>query len=306
MEPEWWACSHPAPGRVRTIDLRVAFSALAEASARRSASRWLLGLCALGFLASLVALAGLGYGLDRWVFVLLVWVALVFLPLRIVLEASQTLAAGTQRAVAARIVADPARYDRAAALPVIVRALAVQAALPRICKPQHRRSAIEAAIAIITRANARPAPQVVLRAVIGRLVAAAAREASALSAAVAGAAAVDIQARWERARALGALGGLAALLGAVYADRWGDPPSVEELDGRGLAEYLGAVMDYCDEAALKVDALPWTEPPVTVGPDAAAIGAIRATWSAFLAAGWPAPRALAAFVDAVLPGPEPA
>jgi hypothetical protein len=238
------------------------------------------------------------------VFVLLVWVALVFLPARIFLEASQTLAARTQRAIAARIATDPARYERAAALPVMVRAFAQQVALPRICQPHHRRSAVEAAIAIIARANERPAPQAVLRAVIARLVVAAAREAAALSAGVAGAAAVNIQTRWERARALGALGGLAAVLAAIHADRWGVQPSVDALGGRGLAEYLIAVMDYCDEAALKVDALPWTEPPVTAGPDAATIDAIRATWLAFLAAGRPAPRALAAFVHAVLPGPQ--
>jgi hypothetical protein len=278
-------------------------SALAEAGARRRASRWLLGLCATGALASLVALAGLGYGVDRWVFVLLVWVALVFLPARILLEASQTLAARTERAIAARIATDPARYEAPSTLPVIVRALAQQVTLPRICQPQHRRSAVEAAIALITRANARPAPRAALRSAIGRLVAVAAREASALSAGATGAASLNIQARWERARALGALGGLATLLAAVHADRWGDPPAVDELEGRGLAEYLGAVMDYCDEAALKVDALPWTEPPVIVGPDAATIAEIGATWSAFLAAGSPAPRALAAFARAVLPGP---
>ncbi len=280
-------------------------SHLADADARKAAARWLFALCAIGFAASLAGLVALGYGLERWVFVLLVWAVLVFVPLRILIESLQTVGAGMRRTVAGRVAADPRRYDDPALLPVVVRALFDRAViLPRICRPQHAQQVREAAAAIIGRTAGRADAAEGLRGAIRTLLAAAAQEAAAVSATATGSAAENIQARWEGARALGALGGLVRLLAAAHADRWGVGPAVPELGGRDLNEYLDGVLDYCDEAALQVDALPWTEPPLASGVPAAEVEEIRITWRAFLAAGTPAPRALAAFVNTMLSGPN--
>jgi hypothetical protein len=279
------------------MDLRLMMSQLADADARKAAARWLFVLCALGFAISMTGLAALGNGVHRWLFVLLFWAVLVFIPLRILLESLQTVGVGMRRAVAERIATHPRRYDDPAMLPVVIRALSDrEAILPRICKPQHAQQAREAAVAIVGGTAGSPDAAEGLRAAIRLLLAATAQGVAAISAAATGEAADNIQTRWEGARALGALGALVRILGAAYADRWGINPEVPELEDRALREYLDAVLDYCDEAALQVDALPWTEPPLASQVPAARLDEIRATWHGFLAAGTPAPRALAAFV----------
>ncbi len=282
------------------MDLRLMLSHLADADARTTAARWLLALCLIGFVLTLAGLSAFGYGLNRWIFVLLVWTALVFVPLRILLESLQTVGTGIRRTMAGRIATDPRRYDDPTLLPFAIRALFDrEVVLPRICKPQHGQQAREAAAAIIAGRSGGPQAEKELSRIIQTLLAASSQEAAALSAAATGSAADNIQARWEGARALGALVTLVQLLGAAYSDRWGAPPSPQELEGRTLRDYLDAVLDYCDEAALQVDALPWTEPPLAVDVPAGRLNDIRDAWRGFLAAGTPAPRALAAFVGAV-------
>ncbi|MDR7521490.1 MAG: hypothetical protein QN168_03395 [Armatimonadota bacterium] len=263
-------------------------------------------MCAAGFAVTLATMATFGYGLDRWVFALLVWAALVFLPLRILLDASETPAARMRRALAGRIANDPGRYDRPGYLPVIVEELAARrVAMPRICHPLHGRQATAAAVALVTRAWTRPDAASALRQAIATLVSAVWHDATSLSAAATGASAENIQARWGAARALGGMSALTTILAAVYADRWGRDPVIRELEGRTLDGFLAAASDYCDEAALQVDALPWTEPPVASSVPEATVNEVRGAWQAFLAAGLPAPRALDAFVRAVLPAEGP-
>jgi hypothetical protein len=287
------------------IDLRPLLSHLADPEARRAAGRWVLAACAAGFVVSLIVLAGLGYGLDRWVFVLLVWGALVFVPLRIAIEAAQTFGARARRAVAAEAATDPRRYERAAYLPFVVHALAGRAAPPpRICTPLHARQAAEAAVAILGRIGASPGAADAHRGAVQALLAAVAHAASTVGATATGAAAGNIQARWDGARALGGLSVLTSLMGAAFDDRWGRPPDLPELNGRRLDDYLASALDYCDEAALEVEALPWTEPPLAP-PAADHAGEVVAAWEGFVAAGLPAPRALATFLDILLP-PRPA
>ncbi len=283
------------------MDLRLMLSHLADADARTAAARWLLALCLIGFALTLAGLSAFGHGLNRWIFVLLVWTALIFVPLRILLESLQTVGAVVRRTMAGRIATDPRRYDDPAMLPFAIRALFDrEVVLPRICKPQHGQQAREAAAAIVARTSRRPRTAADLIEIIRTLLCALSAEAAALSAAATGSAADNIQARWEGARALGALGTLVRLLGAAYEDRWGALPAALELGGRTLRDYLDAVLDYCDEAALQVDALPWTEPPLILRGAGARLDAIRDAWRGFLAAGTPAPRALAAFVDAIV------
>jgi hypothetical protein len=278
------------------------FSRLAAPEARRAASRWLLAGCAGGAIITILFLAATGRGTNRWLFVVMLWGVIVFMPLWILIQSAQGLGAGARRALAARIARDPARYERAGYLPLAVERLAgTTLPLPRICLPRHRRQAIDAAVALIERANHRvPAPPALWSSVRVLLVAVG-QEAAALSGAATGATADNIQARWDAARALGALGAVVSLLEAVHSDRWGSPPPVPELEGRDLREFLAAVLDYCDEAALEVDAMPWTEPPLPASAPLERLREIRETWRAFLAAGTPAPRTLEAFVDAVVP-----
>lgn len=283
------------------MDPRLMLSHLADAAARAAAARWLLALCLIGFALTLAGLSAFGYGLNRWIFVLLVWTALVFVPLRILLESLQTVGIAARRTVADRIATDPRRYDDPALLPFAIRALFDrEVILPRICKPQHGHQARESAAAIIVGTSGRPQAAEEFIGVIRILLAASSHEAAALSTAATGSAADNIQARWEGARALGALVTLVRLLGAAYSDRWGALPAVLGLESRTLRDYLDALLDYCDEAALQVDALPWTEPPLAVEVPAARLDEIRDAWRRFLAAGTPAPRALAAFVGAVV------
>jgi hypothetical protein len=251
-----------------------------------------------------MALAGLGHGIDRWVFVLLVWGALVFVPLRILIETGEFFGARARRAVAVEVAAAPRRYDRPAYLPFVVQALAERAApLPRICTPPQARQAWEAAVAVLDRIRTSDRAAEAHREALRALVAAVAHAAAGVSATATGTAAGNIQARWDGARALGALSVLTSILGVAFDDRWGRPPDLPALDGRDLGHYLSAALDYCDEAALQVEALPWTEPPlVSSGADNAAD--VVTAWQAFLAAGLPAPRALAAFIDALL-SPRP-
>jgi hypothetical protein len=284
------------------VRYRLWLSQLADGAARSAASRWLLALCALGFVVTVVLLAGLGYGLDRAGFAFVVWAALIFIPLRIALEASGPAGARARERLAARAVADPARYARPDLVGFVVRdLLARTVTMPRITTPVHRQKARVAATAILSRLAARRAPADLLRDVIRTTLAAASDEAAHVSAGATGTAADAIQARWEGARALGAVSALVSVLAAAYADQHGVAPALPELGGRTLADFLDATMDYCDEAALQVDALPWTEPPLARVAPAEKIDAVRAAWRAFLDAGTPAPRALEAFLATVLP-----
>lgn len=287
--------------REPVIDIQLLVSALADPTARRAAARWLLAICAAGFAITLLVLEGLGYGLGRWVFALLVWTVLVYLPLRIAIDAAERAGTRARTRVDRRVAADPARYGRPAYLPHVVRALARRrVVLPRICTRHHGRVAEAAAVGVLERTGGGAGAVRLQEAAIGTVLAAVSAEAEAVSATAAGPDAQPIQARWEGARALGTLAALATILIAAYTDRWGRAPLVPELGDRDPDAFLAAAMDYCDEAALRVDALPWLEAPVPA-MGAAALAQVQATWRAFVVAGLPAPRALEAFLSALLP-----
>ncbi|MBI3997443.1 MAG: hypothetical protein HY355_00315 [Armatimonadetes bacterium] len=284
------------------MDLRLLLSHLASARTRAALARWLLVVCVLGFAGTVAVLAVLGHGLDRWLFVLIVWAVLVFIPLRIALDAGQTLGARMRVSVSDRIAGDPGRYARPALMPIVVADLFARAVtMPRITTPEHAHKAREAAVAILRRIAGRPDATDLLRGAVRTSLAAAASEAVQVSAAATGTAADNIQARWDGARALGALAAVVQLLAAAFADRWGVPPVLPELEGRSLSDFLEAAMDYCDEAALQVDALPWTEPPLAAVQDSGAVDEARMAWRTFMQAGEPAPQALQAFLAAVIP-----
>ncbi|HET8678705.1 MAG TPA: hypothetical protein VFM39_01195 [bacterium] len=295
---------HYVPGveQSSAVDIRILLGRFADDASRRALARGLLIVCVIGFAASIAVLAVLGYGTDRWMFVLVVWTVFLFIPLRIAIETLQTVGLRLRDAALEHITSDPRRYDRPEALALLIEHLFIRhATLPRIAKPAQGQKAREAAAAILRRVGSAGGAAEQLRAAIRAALAAAEVEAVALSASASGPGAEDIQSRWEGARALGALGALIQVLTAAHRDRWGDPPSPPELDGRALTEYVEAVLDYCDEAALNVDAVPWTEPLLRSSPHAADAEEIRASWRAFVVAGTPSPRALQGFLTTVLP-----
>lgn len=283
----------------------MALSRLADAEAGKTASRWLPWLCATGYLTTMAGQAALGYGLERWLFFLLVWAVLIFVPLRIAIEPLQTLGAGMRRQVVRRIPADPRRYEDPALLALFVAELFEQAVtMPRITLPQHARAAREAAVAILARTAGRAALPATLLDATRTAVAVIAREVAEVSEGATGATAASIQTRWDGARTLGGLAAMAQILDAAFTDRWGAPPDLPEMDGRPVRAFLEDVLEYCDEAALQVDALPWTRPPCRsprpADRPAEDLDAVWAAWRAFVTAGSPSPRAQAALVGTIL------
>lgn len=283
-------------------NVRLLASRLAETAVRDTLGRYLLVICVLGVGASLGVLHLLGYGLDRWIFVLIVWAVLVFIPLRIVVEALRPFGARMRRAVAEGLAGDPRRFERPEVLPIVVGDLFMrEVTMPRFTKPDHALKMREAAVAILARTASGTDARRRLHGAIGATLAATATEAVAVSAAATGVAADNIQARWDGVRALGGLAALTMILAGAYRERWGAPPDLPELDGRPLRDYLDAAFDYCDEAALQVDALPWTEPPLGASVSPESVDGARAAWKDFLAQSPQTPRALDTLLAVLLP-----
>jgi hypothetical protein len=93
--------------------------------------------------------------------------------------------------------------------------------------------------------------------------------------------------------------GLAALikvLVAVYEDAAGAPLE----GGAAVRTEAEAAMDYVDQIGLRMEGPPWEEAPdlPRAGLPPAAASRMAATWREFFEAPLPAPRRLAAFVDA--------
>ncbi len=110
-----------------------------------------------------------------------------------------------------------------------------------------------------------------------------------------------IQDRWASLRALTALAALTRILVAAYQDRAGAPLTIPTLQDRSLETYLDTCLDYCDELALKVDPLPWTEPPLELPPQAVTSEDVRGAWGTFAQTEPPAVEARDAFLTALVP-----
>src|SRR3989475_11704409 len=105
------------------MTLRRLLSNLGDAEARRRAARTLAVLCAIGYALTIMVMAGTGLGLRRWFFALLVWGALIYIPLRILLEAFHTIAPAMRQRLIAQTATRPARYASRAALEVAAEGL---------------------------------------------------------------------------------------------------------------------------------------------------------------------------------------
>lgn len=276
--------------------LRRLLSTLASAEVRRDAARTLAVLCAVGFVLTLMLMAVSGAGLRRWVFVLLVWGALIYAPLRILLEAFQSIAPSMRRRLIEQTAARDDRYASRPAIELVVDGLfADGVVMPRIATPVQSAKAKAGAVAVLVTARQDDG-------------AAVARAAQCCLATVehwvtqlaswATQAPANIQARWADARALAGLAAVTTVLIAAYEDRSGHQFAAAGVIGKAANAYLNACLDYCDEMALEVNAVPWTEPALHLGIDVHLCEQTRAAWKTFSETPAPALDARAAFVQA--------
>lgn len=292
-------CNRTRKSRRQDVDgmgIRFALSNLTRADARQSAARWLLLLCAFGYGLTLSVLFARGGGLRDWLFALFAWGLFVYLPLRILLEAFQSIAPRIRRSLVAQTLGQPRRYAMRPSVELLVdRMLDREVVMPRIATPLQRMKAHDGAVAVLLRLGREDLAS--HRGATIRCLAVIDRWVAELGADTSG----PIQARWASLRALAALAALTRILLAAYHDRAGAPLTVPNLQDRSLEAYLDACLDYCDELALKVDALPWTEPPLELPPQAATSEVVRGAWSTFAQTEPPAVEARDAFLTALVP-----
>src|SRR5216117_1966377 len=129
------APTYPPDPRPPTM-LRRLLSTLGDTETRRRAARSLAVLCGIGYALTIVVMAGTGLGLRRWFFALLVWGALIYIPLRILLEAFQTIAPAMRQRLIAQTATRPDRYASRAAIELVVDGLLGRSVImPRIATP---------------------------------------------------------------------------------------------------------------------------------------------------------------------------
>jgi hypothetical protein len=295
------------------MGVRLLISRLASAQTRGSASRGLAVLCGLGCLITIIVLAAQD-SLDRWFFALLVWALLVYVPLRIALEAVGTLAPALRRRLAGEAGRDPGRFSAAAGAELTVdRLFEREVVMPRITTPVQREKARDGALAVLLamrgRAGELPAVVAIALGCLDRWVADigpwAQHEAGQ-----------NIQARWREVRALAAMAAMTKILVAVDAAsaddsrgsvRPADPSGPRALaPGRVRAQFLDACLDYCDDVALEVDVRLWDEPPLDVHVNAERAVAIRDAWRTYAETGAPALEPRKALIDLLVQAPRAA
>jgi hypothetical protein len=281
------------------MNLRLALSRLESAETRAGLARTLALLCVLGYIFSLAVLFAAGIGLERWLFVLLVWALLVYLPLRILLEAFQTIAPAIRRTLINRAGSDPARYRSSGSIELIVDGLFKQDVLmPRIAKPQDAQKAREGSAAVLRAAN--QSGHADLERVSRQCLGTVEQWTTELSAWTQSEAQQNIQARWGAVRALASFAALTKIVLLAAADRAGRPISLPDRAPSDPGEYLDTCLDYCDRLALEVDAAPWTEPRLGIQVSTDDAAAIRVAWTGYVQIPPPAIDARNNFVKTLL------
>ncbi len=282
------------------MSIRFALSNLTKLETRQMAARWLLFLCAVGYLVTLSVLFATGVGLRGWLFTLFAWGLFVYLPLRILLETFQTIGPQIRRRLLAQTAVQPTRYATRASIELMVDGmLDREVVLPRIAKPVQRSKAQEGAVAVLLRVGRGDLAR--HRDAVLHCLAAVDRWITSVAGWARGGASENIQARWADLRALVAFVAMTKTLLATYRDRRGEAVSEVGTGPRNLDEYLDTCLDYCDELALKVDAIPWSEPPLDLSISVETREALRRTWMTFCETEAPALDARETFLTALLP-----
>ncbi len=282
------------------MGLRFALSTLTTSEARQSVGRWLLFLCAVGYVATLWVLFIRGRGLGGWLFTLLAWVLFVYLPLRILLEAFQSIAPRIRGRLVTQTTGRADRYATRPSISLLVEAmLQREVVMPRIATPLQRVKAHDGAVAILSRLGSQGLDD--HREALTRCLTMIDRWIIDLASAARSPAPPPIQARWADLRALIALAALVKILLAAYEDRAGRACVIPEVADRQVGAYLEACLDYCDELALEVDPDPWTELPLGLSLESATLEALLHSWMAFASTESPALEARAAFLQEFFP-----
>ncbi len=264
---------------------------LSDPARRRAAGRWLLAGTAAGMLLSAWWL-----GTSRLAFVAIVWIALVYVPARILIEVA---ASGGGRARPLAPPADPYRsrntvtsfveylYDREITMPRIV---------GRRMDEKVRRPAVEIVLRAL-RADPAALPPAAVRAI---------QVAEWGTARLGETLAQPIQERWGRIRAVAGSAALASLLVAVCEDRAGQPFIPGGPAAADVRAFVEACFDYCDQVGLDLPGPAWESPALAPAlPDADA-GAVLDAYGAYVDTPDPAPTPLARFVNALTAGPPDA
>jgi len=287
------------------MGLRLLISRLASADARRSAARALALLTAAGVILTMLVLAASGRALDQWLFVLVVWVLFVYVPLRILLEAAQTLAPALRRRLGAEAHRAARRDAPRPEIELTVDTLFERkVVMPRIATPREAGKARDGATAVLVRTGAEHGA---LRGAAGDCLAAIDRWVSSAARWAERDAGQNIQARWGEVRALAAMAAMTKILIASYEHR----AATAFAQGNGPlpdpGAFLDACLDYCDDLALEVDVRGWDEPPLGLPLPEARAQQIRSAWKTYAETGAPAVEARTRFVDTLLsPSSRPA
>jgi len=287
------------------MGLRLLISRLASADVRRSAARALALLTVAGFILTMIVLAASGRALNLWLFVLLVWALFIYIPLRILLEAAQTLAPALRQ----RLGAEGHRGARRRAIRpeielTVDTLLELEVVMPRIATPREAGKARDGASAVLVRAGADDGA---LRSAAGDCLAAVDRWVSAMARWAERDTGQNIQARWSEVRALAGLAAMTKVLIAAYEDR----AAAAFTQGNGPlsdpAGFLDACLDYCDDLALDVEVRRWDEPALGLPLPEVQAEQIHAAWRTYTETGAPALEARMGFVDTLLsPSSRPA
>lgn len=278
--------------------LRRMLSTLGDTETRRRAARALAVLCGIGYALTVAVMAAAGVGLRRWFFMLLVWGTLIYIPLRILLEAFQTIAPAMRQRLITQTATQRDRYARRASIELMVDGLlGRRVVMPRIATPTQRVKAREGTVAVLQRARGRSAE---IAAAVERCLATVEQWVTHLASRSAVQAGGNIQARWADVRALVGLAVATEVLIAAYEDGAGSQFAAGALRGDAATAFLETCLDFCDQLALDVDVVPWTEPGLRLQVDASLRDQARAAWKTFSETPSPALTARNAFVDTVL------
>ena len=296
------------------MTLRYALSRLERPDARRAFGRTWLWICLAGAAVTLAADGGRDFFL-----VLVAWIVCVFAPVRIAVETLQTIGPRWKTSLRQRLLARPDRYTSAEDITLMVEwFVARDVRAPRLAPRDLAPKVITAASRLCGVAR-RGGPAGLLHAAtrcaalldrwVGAIAAGEHLPPSAGSAGVHAPAAngaapaelwesgASIQDQWGTLHAVAGLAALTRVLIDVYEDSTG----LTLEGGAAIRSEADAAMDYVDQIGLRLDGPVWEDVP---GVPRAALpleiaSRLAEAWHVFFAGPLPAPRRLAAFVDAV-------
>ena len=296
------------------MTLRYALSRLERPDARRAFGRTWLWICLAGAAVTLIADGG------RDVFLVLVaWLVCVFAPVRIAVEVLQTAGPRWRTSLQRRLLGHPDRYTSPENVTLMIEwFLAQDVRAPRLAS-RDLAPKVAAAASRLCGAALHEGPPSLHRAAIRcaslldrwlGMIAAGERLPPLPAAAGTGPAPSDgaasgalwnpsasVQDQWGTLRAIAGLAALTRVLVDVYEDNTG----LAMEGAAAIRTEADAAMDYVDQVGLRLEGPPWEDvagiPSASLPIETAS--RVAEAWTEFFAHPLPAPRRLAAFVEAV-------